>query len=412
MSICIGAKVVVFLKKVLTDSSFFFIFADMMQQNNRKKRVLEVIRQGQIGGGETHLLDLVEFLDREKFEPICLAFTDGEMITRMKAMDVECHVIETQKPFDRKVQQEVITLMRELKIEIVHAHGSRAASNVLLPARKLHLPLVYTVHGWSFHDDQSWMIKKLRGWSEKLICHFAQRVICVSQSNAVTGREVFGLRSCVVIENGINLRRFNPDASYPDLRQEFSVSGRESGPTFSSDDFVVGFIARNTKQKAPLDFLEGIRLAHEKDSSVKGFFIGEGDLDADVNHFIEMHAMRDYLFRSPFRLDVPALLHAIDVYCLPSLWEGLSIALLEAMAMRKAIIATPTDGTRELLTDGENGLVVPFSHPEAIAATILRLKHDKNLFNRCADGAHRLVAERFNAERVAMEVSKIYETLC
>ena len=58
-----------------------------------KIKVLEVIRQGQIGGGESHLLDLITFLDKERFEPVCLSFTSGEMIS--------CHVIETQKPFDR-----------------------------------------------------------------------------------------------------------------------------------------------------------------------------------------------------------------------------------------------------------------------------------------------------------------------
>lgn len=58
--------------------------------------------------------------------------------------------------------------------------------------------------------------------------------------------------------------------------------------------------------------------------------------------------MNGYVYRSKFRTDVPDLLHAIDVYCLPSLWEGLSIALLKAMAMGKAIIATPTDGTKVL----------------------------------------------------------------
>jgi Glycosyltransferase len=84
--------------------------------------------------------------------------------------------------------------------------------------------------------------------------------------------------------------------------------------------------------------------AHEVNPSLKGLFIGEGDMDQEVDTFIEQHNMKDYLYRSPFRTDIPEILHCIDIYCLPSLWEGLSIALLEAMAMRKAIIATPTDG--------------------------------------------------------------------
>jgi len=66
-----------------------------------KIKVLEVIRQGQVGGGESHLLNLITFLDKERFEPVCLSFTSGEMISRLQTMGICCHVIETQKPFDR-----------------------------------------------------------------------------------------------------------------------------------------------------------------------------------------------------------------------------------------------------------------------------------------------------------------------
>ncbi|MBQ6768893.1 MAG: glycosyltransferase [Prevotella sp.] len=365
-------------------------------------KVLEVIRQGQIGGGESHLLDLAYFLDKDKFEPVGLSFTSGEMVDRLERMGIKCHVIPTQKAFDWHVQQQIIDFLRREQIQIVHAHGSRAASNMLWPARKLKLPFVYTVHGWSFHDDQSWAVKTARAWSEKLICRFASRVVCVSKNNAETGRRVFGLQQADVIENGINLERFNPDGQFNNLRAAFG---------FADNDFVAGFIARCTKQKSPVDFLEAVRLAHQQHEQVRGLFVGEGDLDAEVDSYIARHQMGDYVFRSKFRTDVPDLLHCIDAYCLPSLWEGLSIALLEAMAMRKAIIATPTDGTKELLTDGQNGLVIPFGQPQQLADAICRLHNHHELLVRCGEQAHEMVARRFNAKRVAESVEKIYVEL-
>lgn len=367
-----------------------------------KLKVLEVIRQGQIGGGESHLLDLIYFLDKEKIEPICLSFSDGEMIKRLTQMGVTCHVINTQKPFDLKVQSQIVKLIQDEHIQLVHAHGSRAASNVLYPVRKSHLPLVYTVHGWSFHDDQSFLVKKLRGWSEKLICHYANQVICVSESNKNTGREVFGLHNAIVIENGVNLVKFNPDGSHKNLRSEFG---------FSDSDFIVGFIARCTKQKNPLVFLAALERIHAVNPSVKGLFVGEGDMDEEVDAYIQQHQMSGYLYRSPFRTDVPDLLHIIDVYCLPSLWEGLSIALLEAMAMCKPIIATPTDGTKELLQHKKNGLVVPFNDAGAIVDAINSFCADRQLMETCAKTARLYVEECFNAQRVADSVLKIYLNL-
>ena len=365
-------------------------------------KVLEVIRQGQIGGGESHLLDLIYFLDKEVVTPVCLSFTDGEMIRRLKQMGITCHVIETQKPFDLSVQKQVMKLIQNEGVQLVHAHGSRAASNILYPVRKLKVPLVYTVHGWSFHDDQPFIVKKLRGWSERLICHYADQVICVSQSNKDTGREVFGLKQAQVIENGVNLDRFNPDSQFMNLRKEFG---------FSESDFIVGFIARCTKQKNPILFLNSLMKAHETNPSVKGLFVGEGDMDQEVDAFIEQHQMQGYLYRTPFRTDVPDLLHCINVYCLPSLWEGLSIALLEAMAMRKAIIATPTDGTKEVITHQKNGLIVPFDDVSALANAIEIFYTDKKLRDDCATQARYYIAERFSAKRVAESVSAIYSGL-
>ena len=365
----------------------------------RKIKILEVIRQGQIGGGESHLFDLIYFLDKNRYEPVCLSFSDGEMITKLKQMGIRCHVIETQKPFDLLVQKQVKHLIRNEKIQIVHAHGSRAASNVLFTVKQMHIPFVYTVHGWSFHDDQSFLVRKLRLWSEKLICHYANDVICVSQSNADTGRDVFGLQSAHVIENGINLDRFNPDLQFKDLRREFG---------FTDFDFVVGFVARCTLQKNPVIFLKAIKIAQERNNRIKGLFVGEGDMDAEVDSFIEDNQMHSYVFRSAFRTDVPDLLHCMDVYCLPSLWEGLSIALLEAMAMGKAIIATPTDGTKELIVDGKNGLVVPFNDVQAIVDAISSYCKDRDLLSHCSEEARKVVEKRFNAQRVAASVSEIY----
>ena len=362
-------------------------------------KILEVIRQGQIGGGESHLLDLIYYLDKERFQPICLSFTDGEMIRRLDARGIKCYVIESQSPFDLNVQKRVKALMENEHISIVHAHGSRAASNVLFPAKILNLPFIYTVHGWSFHDNQKLLVKHLRAWSEKLICHSSDTVICVSRSNAETGKEVFGLKSATVIENGINLDIFDKTKSFPDRRSLFG---------FSEDDFIIGFIARSTKQKNPLVFLDAIRMAHDLNPKIKGLFVGEGDMDSDVDIFIRSHKMESYLYRSPFRTDVPELLNCIDVYCLPSLWEGLSIALLEAMAMGKAIVATPTDVTKELIRDKENGLVVDFDNPQQLTSAIQHFYEDKTLFRRCSDNATLLIKERFNAKRVADSVMDIY----
>src|SRR5215831_11294610 len=135
----------------------------------KKIRVLETIRQGKIGGGESHLLDLVENLDKSIFEPVVLSFTDGPMINRLQSMGIPTHIIHTERPFDFTKWGKVKQFLQDEKIELVHAHGTRANSNVIWASRKLGLPVVYTIHGWSFHDDQPFLLKKLRVMGEKYL---------------------------------------------------------------------------------------------------------------------------------------------------------------------------------------------------------------------------------------------------
>ena len=205
-----------------------------------------------------------------------------------------------------------------------------------------------------------------------------------------------------MIENGINLQRFNPDGNFKDIREELHI-GKE--------EFIIGFIARMTLQKSPLDFVESIAIAHKENPNIKGLLIGDGEMKEEVYEYIREKQLEDCFYLSGFRTDVPDLLNAIDVYCLPSLWEGLSIALLEAMAMKKALVVTPTDGTKEIIRANQNGLIVDFNHPESLAKAYLHYYHHPELITLYGNNAQEVIQTRFNSQRVSDEVTTIYKSL-
>lgn len=370
---------------------------------NHKKpiKVLEVIRQGQIGGGETHLLDLVSHFNPQEVEAVVLSFTGGPMVDTLRQKGIKTYIVETSYPFDPRISKKIKTIIQSEKICLIHAHGSRAASNVVFLAHKLHIPFIYTVHGWSFHQSQSPLIYRLRCLSEKLICRYTKQVICVSESNRLTGEKNFGLKKATVIENGINLEKFDPDKASKNIREELG---------FQPDDLIVGFIARLTLQKAPLDFIKSILLAHKELPALKALIVGEGDQQEEMQAFIQAQNARSYIITTPFRQDVPDLLHAIDIFCLPSLWEGLSISLLEAMAMKKALVVTPTDGTRELITHERNGLIAPFSSPEKLALCYIQYARHPELMDKYAFVNRQIIEQRFDCRRVSEKVTELYKT--
>jgi len=106
-----------------------------MKTENGKIRVLQAIRQGQVGGGETHVLDLVQQMDKERFETEILSFTEGPMVDKLRNLGYTVHVISTLRPFDITVWTKVNALIRKGNFDIVHAHGTRAASNVFAATR-------------------------------------------------------------------------------------------------------------------------------------------------------------------------------------------------------------------------------------------------------------------------------------
>ncbi|MEO8712537.1 MAG: glycosyltransferase family 4 protein, partial [Parafilimonas sp.] len=146
----------------------------------KKIKVLQAIRQGQVGGGESHILSLVNHIDKNRFEPVVLAFTDGQMIAELKNTGIDSFVIPSEKAFDFSKWKKVKALMQDEQIDLVHIHGTRATSNIYWAAKNLRLPVIYTIHGWSFHDDQSSFVKKSRILFEKWITRKTNCNISVS----------------------------------------------------------------------------------------------------------------------------------------------------------------------------------------------------------------------------------------
>jgi glycosyltransferase involved in cell wall biosynthesis len=369
---------------------------------NHKIKILQTIRQGKIGGGESHVIDLVETLDKDRYESVVLSFTEGPMVEHMKSIGVKTYVIHTERPFDYSKWEEVKQIIQAEKIDLVHAHGTRANSNTNSSARKLGIPVIYTVHGWSFHPDQNFLVRALRIWSEKYLVNKSTLTICVSDSNLNDAGKEFEMKNATVIKCGINLNKYNPDAeSFLPVRKELGIE---------DDVVLVGYIVRMTIQKDPLTLIRAIALMPE-DLKIKFLFVGDGDLKEDVVNLAKELKVSSRILFMDFRQDVPNILNAIDIYCLPSLWEGLPLGMLEAMAMRKAIVATAIDGTKEVINTMENGILIPVRSPQKLADALLLLAGNKELRESMGIKAVETIKKEFHVEKMTRKIEEEYDNL-
>ncbi len=365
-----------------------------------KIKVLECIRQGQIGGGESHLLSLVENMDRNRFEPVVLSFTPGPMVDRLKEMGVETHVIYTERPFDIFKWKKVKDFIRDKKIDLVHAHGTRANSNVLWASKKLQIPVIYTIHGWSFHPDQKMIVQKLRIAGEKYLTSKSDLNISVSKSNQQSGKEFIKSFHSEVVNNGIDLQKFNPDKPHKDIRKKLGIS---------TEEILVLFIARFTHHKQPLTLINAFSKALKNYPEMHLLMVGDGDQKDQATQLIQSLNLEKKITLLPFRQDVPDVLASADIYVLPSLWEGLPIGLLEAMSMQKAIIASNVDGTSEIIENNVNGILVQTDELiENTANAIVSLCKNKTLRQAYQQKAKETIAEKFNASTMTRQIEQLY----
>lgn len=365
-----------------------------------KIRVLEVLRLGDFEGGESHILGLVERMDKLQFDPVVLSFTEGGIVDKLQQNGVSCSIIRSKKPFDVKIWHNVKGLLQREKIDVIHVHSTRAASNLLWAARSLRIPMVYTINGWSFHEDQSAIVRRIRILAEKYITKRMDANISISLSNQTSGERYFNINNSVIINKGVDRRKFNPGRKdYADLRQKLRIPPEST---------LVGYVAEITEQKDPLTMIRAFREVVNEEKNVYLLVIGEGKLKYQAIILTHQLSLQDRIFFEPALEDVPSVLNAMDIYCLPSLWEDFPLGLLEAMSMGKAVIATNVGGSGEIIKHGENGILVEPMHPDQLANAILLLHYNRKLRLEIQERGVRMIEEKFNAASITKKIESIY----
>jgi glycosyltransferase involved in cell wall biosynthesis len=299
--------------------------------------------------------------------------------------------------FDPRILSDLVRLARERNAAILHVHGYAAADFGRLAARRVGAALVLHEH---FADPR---MPAYQGLADRLLAGLTDRAIAVSGSTRdflVRQRHVPAKR-VRLIWNGAPLAEFAPVA--PGVA---AASRRELGlPTEAP---VVGTIGRLSEQKGHRYLLDAAArvLARRKDA--RFLIVGDGDQMAPLRRQAEALGISPAVVFAGHRTDVPALLGALDVFCISSTYEGTPLALFEAMAAGKAIVSTAVDGCREVLDDGVTGLLVPPRDPDALSGALLRCLDDAALRASLAQRA-RQASARYDIAACVAQMQDLYD---
>lgn len=371
----------------------------------RKRRILVLIKCMGHGGAEHLVVSMMRHRDRDRFdyEVAYILQERDTLVPDLEKAGVVVHSLGARGDFDLRWMARLRTLLDRGDFDIVHSHLPYAATlgrlvvSTLPPSRRPET--VYTEH--CMWDKMAVAVKALN----RLTVSRDDRVLVVSAAAHRSMPPSVRRRSRVVI-HGIELDTIRDARS---RRSEVRAAMRRD-LGLHDGELLVLTVAQLRRQKGYDILLHAARDLSDRRIPVRFFAVGDGPCRSDLE---QLHSRLDLGEGFRFlgeRADVPELLAASDLFVLPSRFEGLPLALMEAVSSGLPVVATEVGEVPNVLANGTDALVVPAEQPDALAEALAELAGNPELRTRLSIAALGL-AERFDISRCAREVESIYDDL-
>ena len=363
-------------------------------------KILNVLTDTNIGGAGRLLVNYLKNFDRNLFDIDVALPENSALIPEVEKLGYK--VIKTEygkdKSFEKKAVAELKKIIKEGKYDIVHSHSSLSAKIAsFLCGTKSRL---YTRH-CAFE-----MPRKLCTFPGKQINGFinntlSTRIIAVAEAAKDNLTETgVSEKKITVIVNGVEPMREITQEEKSALRKQLCIE---------ENDFVCAINARLEDVKGHEYFIDAAKIVCETENDAKFLIIGKGSLEEQLKKKVEELGLSQKVIFTGFVNDVAPYINIMDLNINCSYGtETSSLALSEGMSLSKPAIATVFGGNPYMITEGENGFLVPIKDAPALAKEILRIKNDKELYNNLCRGANDNYHKKFTAKAMTDKLSKIY----
>lgn len=361
------------------------------------------------------LLPLIDRLLQEGYEAH-IACSPGQHLRELEDRGYSVHPIPIAReiaPFSNlKSLWLLYRLMCREQFDIVHVHTPVAAALGRVAAKLARVPvIIYTAHGFYFHELMAPWKRRFIIWMEKVLGRCCTDMLFTqSAEDAKTAiqERIMPEDRVVYIGNGVPLEAFGLPPN-PNLRAELGLGKK---------DKVVGFIGRLVREKGMEELLKAMGPVIKEFPQAKLLVVGdtlESDRDRQatrrLKELVQRNGLEEVVKFAGFREDIPELLTIMDLFVLPSYREGMPRTVLEAMAAEKPVVATNIRGCREEVVHSETGYLVPVKNPVKLAEAIIEILSDKMLAKRMGEAGRQRAIEFFDERNVIEKQLGIYRKL-
>ncbi len=352
-------------------------------------------------GAEEHILTLLHGLDRQLFRAhfVCMPEV-AEQVRRDVPGDVQLTALRLRHPRHVGAALRLGRLLKAEQIDILHAHLFYASVFAAPIGRLCRVPVMIETPHLREHWRHGWL--KGRFFVDRLVGRLVDRYIAVSEANAryLVGQKGLPVNKIVTIRNGCDVTRFAAHRPAPiGLRETLG---------FRPEDPVLVVLARLEPQKGHRVLLDALPTVLQQFASTRLVCVGEGSLRRELQTQAHALGVSEAVRFVGYQANVADWLALADISVLPSLYEGLPLAVLESLCAGRPVVATAVDGTPEVVVDGRTGLTVEPGEAAALADAICRLLRDPDERRRLAHAGRAWVEERFDQRRQVRETQDLY----
>lgn len=366
-------------------------------------RVLFVSTSTTVGGAEKTLHALATLVDPKRFEVAGVVGLkpDGEYARKLKAQGMRVESLgltRTPRPGDADRLAKIVERERP---DLVHALMYSAIQLTRLAKPKVSFPFkLVTSPRVHYRTRPLWSLlvdRALKGRDDLLIAESD------ASRRYLLGSLGYAPSKVKVIRNGVDL------AGWPVSKVERQKRRMELRT--GSGDVLIGCTGRLDRQKGFATLIEAMKLLKRAETGARVVILGEGPERRHLEQLVRRHELEKTVMLPGERPDIASWLSAFDVFCLPSMWEGLPNSLLEAMALGLPVVASGVDGVPEAVENGKNGLLVPPGDAAALAKAIKSLVTDPAKRAALGAAAHADIAEKFTLRRMIGEYEAAYSAV-
>lgn len=361
-----------------------------------------IIKSMEVGGSQTHLVQVLKLLDRSRFDPVLYCLSgEGVLLENVRQAGVTVITPGAGRSYrGPDLVSRVAALTRSLrqqKPDIVHTYLLRANLVGSISARLARVPkLMVSKRGCHWR-------KGLELIGAKVGNALADRIMVNAEAvrEFVHANEGCAMDDMVVIPSGVDTDRFRP----------LDGDGFKARLGLPPEHRIVGIVTRMRVRKGVEEFIRAMGQVRRTHPDAHAVIVGEVELDDDLQALVRDLHLDDHLSLLGRRADMPEVYSAFDIFVLSSHDEGMSNAILEAMSVEKPVVATDVGGTGEVVRHQQSGLLVPPKDPEALALAIAQVLADPAQAQAMGKLGRRIVEESFSARSMVRSMERFYVEL-